>query len=138
MKAKIIFQNTHRLNQTQVETLYASVGWSAYTAEPKKLMKSLAQSLTVFSAWHDEELVGLIRVVGDGLTIIYIQDILVKPTYQRQGIGRELMTKVLETYPDVRQKVLMTEEAPDVRAFYESFGFHSCDQGQAVAFGMFH
>ena len=44
------------------------------------------------------------------------------------------MTKILDNYPEVRQKVLLTEDAPDVRHFYEKFGFTSCDQGRAVAF----
>lgn len=45
-----------------------------------------------------------------------------------------LMTQVLEKYRDVRQKVLLTEEAPDVRHFYEKHGFRSCDNGDLVAF----
>ncbi|WP_244923504.1 hypothetical protein [Peribacillus butanolivorans] len=34
-----------------------------------------------------------------------------------------MMQRVLEKYKDVRQKVLLTEEAPDVRHFYEKNGF---------------
>ena len=44
------------------------------------------------------------------------------------------MTKILDNYPEVRQKVLLTEDTPDVRHFYEKFGFTSCDKGGAVAF----
>ena len=79
-------------------------------------------------------MVGLIRVVGDGLTIIYIQDILVLNSYQNQGIATQLMEQVLKKYKNVRQKVLMTEDAPDVRHFYEKNGFQSCDKGSLVAF----
>ncbi|WP_430038931.1 GNAT family N-acetyltransferase [Peribacillus simplex] len=39
------------------------------------------------TAWDDDKLVALIRVVGDGQTIIYIQVILVLENYQDQGIG---------------------------------------------------
>lgn len=79
-------------------------------------------------------LVGLIRIVGDGLTIIYIQDILVLNEYQNSGIASQLMQFVLNKYVDVRQKVLLTEEAPDVRHFYEKHCFQSCDQGYLVSF----
>ncbi|HGF7906912.1 TPA: GNAT family N-acetyltransferase, partial [Enterococcus faecium] len=34
----------------------------------------------------------------------------------------------------VRQKTLLTEDASDVRHFYEKFGFTSCDKGSSVAF----
>ena len=37
------------------------------------------------AAYDEDRLVGLIRVVGDGLTIVFIQDLLVYPQYQRQG-----------------------------------------------------
>lgn len=86
------------------------------------------------SAWDGGELVGLVRIIGDGLTIIYVQDILVLNTYQNQGIATELMKQILNKYSHVRQKVLLTEEAPDVRHFYEKNGFQSCDKGSLVAF----
>ncbi|MCO7124367.1 GNAT family N-acetyltransferase [Sporolactobacillus shoreicorticis] len=77
---------------------------------------------------------GLIGVVGDGLTIIYTQDLLVLKTHQNQGIATELIQYVLNQYKEVRQKVLLTEEEPKVRHFYEKNHFVSCDQGQSVAF----
>ncbi len=118
----------------QLERLYNDVGWYAYTQDLEGLQQAVEQSLEVITAWKEEELVGLIRVVGDGLTIIYIQDILVLNSLQNQGIATQLMQQVLKKYKNVRQKVLMTEEAPDVRHFYEKNGFESCDKGSLVAF----
>ncbi|HCW74840.1 MAG TPA: GNAT family N-acetyltransferase, partial [Clostridiaceae bacterium] len=66
-------------------------------------------------AWEKEELIGLIRTVGDGHTILYIQDILVLNTHRDKGIGSMLLQEVLEKYKHVRQKVLLTEEAKNVR-----------------------
>ena len=130
----IQFKDDKQLAATDLQALYNSVGWSAYTNDLPRLEKAVAQSLAVRSAWDRERLVGLIRVVGDGETIIYIQDILVDPAYQNQQLGSHLLTFVLETFQHVRQKTLLTEEAPDVRHFYQKFGFTSCDQGGAVAF----
>jgi ribosomal protein S18 acetylase RimI-like enzyme len=72
--------------------------------------------------------------VGDGLTIIYIQDILVLKAYKRKGIGKKLMNRVLERFVSVRQKVLLTDDNEETRGFYESLGFESCDKGQLVSF----
>ncbi|MCM6769021.1 GNAT family N-acetyltransferase [Weissella paramesenteroides] len=69
-----------------------------------------------------------------GLTIVYIQDILVLNAYQNKGIASELLQRILNKYKNVRQKVLLTEEASGVRYFYEKNGFESCDQGLLVAF----
>lgn len=128
------FKTDKQIQIEQLEKLYNDVEWYAYTKDMAVFQKALVNSLEVLSAWDGEELIGLIRVVGDGLTIIYIQDILVLNAYQNQCIATELMRQILEQYKDVRQKVLLTEEAPDVRHFYEKNGFTSCDQGNVVAF----
>lgn len=131
------FREEKKIENLQLLTLYKSVGWSAYTDNPEALIKGIAQSLKVMTAWHNQRLIGLIRVVGDGQTIIYIQDILVHPDYHDQGIGSKLMEKMLDAYQGVRQFVLMTEDGPKVRAFYEKHGFKSCDQGSVVSFAIF-
>jgi len=130
----ITFNNGKSIDKEQLEKLYNDVQWYAYTKDLELLQQALLQSLEVLSAWDGEQLVGLIRIVGDGLTIIYIQDILVLNDYQNQGIATQLIQKILEKYKDIRQKVLLTEEAPDVRHFYEKNGFQSCDKGNLVAF----
>lgn len=109
--------------QEELLNLYNAVGWSAYTKDPARLAAAVRASLAVVTARQDGELVGLARLVGDGLTIVYLQDILVAPTHQRRGIGRELFQRLFAPYGDVRQKVLITEDEPSQRAFYESVGF---------------
>lgn len=110
-------------SREQLLTLYDSVGWSAYTCEPDRLERAVAASLSVFTAWDGSHLVGLLRAVGDGETILYIQDLLVAPAWQRQGIGRRLMEACLDTYPHVRQKVLLTDHTEGNLAFYRACGF---------------
>jgi GNAT superfamily N-acetyltransferase len=134
---EINFNDSKKINIEQLEKLYNDVQWFAYTKDLLVLQQAMSQSLDVISAWDEEELVGLIRVVGDGLTIIYIQDILVLNAYQNQGIATQLMQQILKKYSHVRQKVLLTEEAPDVRHFYEKNEFQSCDKGSVVAFAKF-
>lgn len=131
---RITYRNSKKINKEDLEKLYNDVQWFAYTIDIELLQQALLQSLEVISAWNGERLVGLIRVIGDGLTIIYIQDILVLNSYQNQGVATHLLQEVLKKYKDVRQKVLLTEEAPEVRNFYEKNGFQSCDQGSLVAF----
>ncbi|MCG1023598.1 GNAT family N-acetyltransferase [Sutcliffiella horikoshii] len=135
---KIKFSRDKELKLEQLEKLYNDVEWFAYTQDLHVLHQAISQSLEVISAWDEEELVGLIRIVGDGVTIIYIQDILVLKAYQNQGIATQLMQEVLDKYAHVRQKVLLTEETPDVRHFYEKNGFASCDKGTLVAFAKFN
>lgn len=130
----ISYKTTKELPIAEVLALYNNAGWAAYTKEPDVLMQAIANSLDVFTAWEEDTLVGLVRVVGDGATIIYIQDILVLKAYKRKGIGRQLMQQLFNKYAAVRQKVLLTDDNAETRGFYESMGFKSCDDGKLVAF----
>ena len=102
--------------------LYNSVGWSGYTDHPNKMDRLLAGSLWYLSAYHDERLVGLVRVIGDDCSIAYIQDLLVDPAYQRQGIGTALIQAALARFASIRQIVLLTDDTAQTSAFYESMG----------------
>lgn len=112
-----------QLDYAAVLDLYASVGWSNYTNRPQQLEQAFHQSLFVMAAYDDEELVGLIRVVGDGVTIVFIQDLLVYLKYQRQGIGRSLLQQTLERFKDVYQIQLATEQSDKNLTFYQELGF---------------
>ncbi|MCT8386956.1 GNAT family N-acetyltransferase [Leuconostoc lactis] len=130
----ITYKEMKAITPSDLNDLYNSVQWFAYTRDLNGLEQAIRQSLCVITAWDEQKLVGLVRIVGDGLTIIYIQDLLVQPNYQNQKIGTTLMTTVLNRYKQVRQRVLLTDDAPDVRKFYEKNGFISADQGNTVAF----
>lgn len=130
----IIFKEQKQIPRVQLKALYEDVEWYAYTKDIVQLEQALYYSLYVLTAWEKDSLIGLIRVVGDGLTIVYIQDILVLASHQNNGIATDLMHQVLDKFSAVRQKVLLTEEAPNVRHFYEKNGFRSCDVGTLVAF----
>ncbi|WP_312653881.1 GNAT family N-acetyltransferase [Proteiniclasticum sp.] len=135
MNTKLL--DIRQIDMRKVEKLYNDAGWSAYTEDLDVLESALTHSLDVITAWEDEELIGLIRTVGDGQTILYIQDILIMKSHRDKGIGSMLLQEVLEKYKHVRQKVLLTEEARNVRHFYEKNGFESCDRGTLVAFARF-
>ena len=130
----IHIQEMSGYEEQQVLALYKSVGWSAYFREPEALKRGFSQSLCVFGAYDAEQLVGLIRAVGDGETIVFIQDILVKPEYQRRGIGRALVAKLLERYAQVRQIHLLTDDLPETVGFYQGVGFTPVEQIYAKAF----
>ena len=111
--------------EAEILPLYESVGWVFYCKHPEVLEKAFANSLCVLAAYEHDRLVGLIRCVGDGYTILFIQDLLIYPAYQRRGIGTALMNALLEKYPHVYQIELATDNTEKTIAFYKSFGFHN-------------
>ncbi|KAA9149890.1 GNAT family N-acetyltransferase [Amycolatopsis acidicola] len=111
------------LTTAELLPLYESVGWSAYTKEPDLLATAIAGSSFVVTARRGGRLIGLARALSDGATICYLQDVLVRPEERRNGVGRLLVQAMLDRYANVRQKVLLTDDEPAQRAFYESLGY---------------
>ena len=105
--------------------LYQAVGWTNYTNQPQMLEQALPHSLAVYLAFDGEKIVGLIRLVGDGFSSVFVQDLIVLPTYQRQGIGSALMKEALEDYKDAYQVQLVTEQTEKNVGFYRSLGFEA-------------
>ena len=103
--------------------LYQAVGWTNYTNQPQMLEQALPHSLVVYLAFDGEKIVGLIRLVGDGFSSVFVQDLIVLPSYQRQGIGSLLMKEALKDYKDAYQVQLVTEETEKNVRFYRSMGF---------------
>ena len=105
--------------------LYQAVGWTNYTHQPEMLEQALSHSLVIYVALDGDAVVGLIRLVGDGFSSVFVQDLIVLPTYQRQGIGSTLMNQALSDYKDIYQIQLATDESEKTLAFYRSLGFET-------------
>lgn len=107
--------------------LYKAVGWTNYTDNPAMLKSAIDHTTTNIFAYSDNQLVGILRAVGDGASIIFIQDIIVDPNYQRQGIGSDLIKYCLKVHKDVYQIHLLTDNTEKTRQFYEANGFISAE-----------
>lgn len=112
-----------KFNFDEINKLYDAVGWTAYTDDMGSLEKGYENSLKILAAYEDDKLLGIIRAVGDGFTVVFIQDILVFPEEQGKGIGKALIKAMLDSYPNVRQIQLTTDIDPKTIAFYKSVGF---------------
>lgn len=115
--------------------LYEAVGWTNYTTKPEMLEVAYKNSLHIIGAFNDDEkLIGVLRGVGDGASILFIQDILVYPEYQHQGIGTKLLQQTLEKYKNVYQIQLATDDSTKTVSFYESNGFTNLTSLNCVSF----
>lgn len=121
-------------HEAEVLSLYRSVGWRVYADNPAMVKAAFAGSLLVLGTFVQDELIGLIRAVGDGVSILYIQDVLVAPEHQRKGVGRRLLQAMLAQYPSVYQTVLMTDNIPERAAFYRACGFTAAADMGCCAF----
>ena len=114
--------------EQEILPLYASVGWTAYTDHPEQLRKGFENSMLTLAAYEGNQLLGIIRAVGDGHTVVFVQDILVFPEHQRKGVGSALLQSILDRYSHVRQIELATDNTPKTIAFYKSMGFREMSE----------
>ena len=105
--------------------LYQAVGWTNYTNQPQMLAQAMTHSLAIYLARDGEKIVGLVRLIGDDFSLVFVQDLIVLPSYQRQGIGSALMKQALADYKDVYQVQLATEQTEKNLGFYRSLGFET-------------
>ena len=88
-------------------------------------------SSNVFTAWDDEKLVGLVRVLDDQEMLAYVHYVLVHPDYQGRGIASELIKRVKEEYKDFFYIEVLPEESKNA-TFYKKHGFKIMEDGVAM------
>lgn len=100
-----------------------AVGWGR--REPEDMQQGLDGSLYAVCATLSGEIVGTARVVGDGRTVFYVQDVIVLPEHQRRGVGKAMMKKVMAFIASqaCRGAVVGLMAAKGREPFYEQFGF---------------
>ena len=107
-------------SRSEIVDLYRSLAWSS-ADKPEALHAAMAGSHGLVTAWDGERLVGLGNAISDGHLVVYYPHLLVRPEYQGQGIGAEIMGMMKRRYGGFHQQALIA----DARAvgFYEKLGF---------------
>ena len=118
----VVYETRKDLPSKDLYELFYAVGWSDRDISPSMLEnfnKNFINSTLVFSAWVNDKLVGCVRVLSDKMFRSIIYDLAVLPEYQYKGIGRELVRRCRETFPN-SEWLVQTETAA---GFYEKIGF---------------
>ena len=118
----------------EVLDLYASVGWTNYVNDPEMLRRAFENSLCTLAAYDGERLAGVVRAVGDGASVVFMQDLLVHPEYRRQGVGTALFRAVLDRFPGAYQLELLTDRREETIGFYRALGLRPAEELGCMAF----
>jgi GNAT superfamily N-acetyltransferase len=131
----IIFKSDITLDE--YAKLRASAGWPAILPEQAKL--GIDGSRFVLVAYYGESAVGIGRVVSDGGYVCYLADVIVLPEYQNQGIGSEIVSRLIAMVNEDMKPGFQTNfvllSATGKEPFYERFGF-SKRPNDYIGFGM--
>ena len=119
----ITFTEKRCFSQQQLQELFKSVNWLS-ADYPERLYKALNNCETVFTAWDNNILVGLINAIDDSELTAYVHYLLVRPEYQNNGIGKELLRLVREKYNDYLYVELIAE-SQELIEYYKKNGFNN-------------
>ncbi len=120
----ITYSMIHDFKKEDLESLFLSVAWSSgHYAE--KLVTAMKGFRTVISAWDGQKLVGLVCAMDDGIMNAYVHYLLVRPEYQKSGIGKTLLEKTKYVYKDYMRVVLIAYDRE--LGFYERLGFRKME-----------
>ena len=134
---KLIIKH-NELTAEEFNLLWEAVHWGP---GPSLEQTRLAMEHTLFrvSVFDEDQIVAMARVIGDMGLDYYIKDVIVRPEYQKKGIGRLLINEILQFINDhgVEGTEIFVElcAMPDKIPFYEKFGF-SANEAQRLR--LFH
>jgi ribosomal protein S18 acetylase RimI-like enzyme len=111
------------LKQPSTTELRVKVGWN--DTDLAMIKRSLENSLFHVTARTESKLIGMGRIIGDGAMFYYIQDVVIDPEYQHQGLGNALMLEI-EQFLSINAKKGATVallSAQGKEKFYSRYGY---------------
>lgn len=103
----------------QLMRLYQDVDW--WPTRTKDGIRKLLAHGVALGAWEDKQLVGFCRAVSDGVYRAYVEDVVVLETHRGQGIGRQLMDKMMKELSGIEVVSLFC--SAKLTDYYEDSGF---------------
>lgn len=117
-------------DKSELFPLFNATGWNdSLKLSASELEEAIAKSFAVVSVYENDHLIGFGRVVSDGIVYATINDVLVAPIWQGQGIGSSIIRKLLKLCErhDIRSIHLFADK--DSERFYQHLGFTSRTPG---------
>jgi GNAT superfamily N-acetyltransferase len=103
----------------QLMDLYKDAGW--WPERTEQDIEEMLKSAIAIGIWDGDTLVGFARAVTDGRFRAYIEDVVVHSQYQKLGIGKKLVAKLIGKLSHIGVVSLFCEE--HLIPFYQENGF---------------
>lgn len=116
----IKYSKTKEISPDQIIPLYKQNNWSS-AKKPNKLYRALINSHSLVSAWNKNQLVGIGNAISDDYLVVYYPHLLVLPSFQNRGIGKNIFKLLIKKYEGYHQHILIADK--EAVGFYKPFGF---------------
>lgn len=128
MKIKIRYTIEHPTDFNELLTLYESSGWNSLKLTVNELEQMCKQSWYAIYAFNEQQLIGMGRVISDGVITGIICGVCVLPEYQFIGIGKE-MTERLIQHCEQNKVIPQLMCVEKLQSYHESIGFEAFSIG---------
>jgi len=122
----------------EIVDLYKAGGWwkDWYTKEgiPDLISKSFAFAVAVETATG--KAVGMGRLISDGVSDAYIQDVVVFKEYRNHEVGRQLVQALIDLCLSKNLVWIGLIAEPGTDSFYQYLGFEPMDRYTPMLFHM--
>ncbi|MEK4512101.1 GNAT family N-acetyltransferase [Paenibacillus sp. FSL K6-2524] len=111
--------------------LVESTGWKGIVEKgSQQLEEALNKSWFVVSALHNDKVVGFGRIISDGVYQGFICDLIVLPEYQNNGVGTNILKKLLLKCKENNILMVQLFAAVNKSQYYKKFGFEERAQDE--------
>lgn len=96
------------INAAQLIVLYSDTGW--WKERQEQDIEQMLKAGLAIGVWDDDNLIGFARAITDGRFRAYIEDVVVHSKYQKTGIGKQLISKIMSELSHIDVVSLFCEE----------------------------
>ena len=124
---EIRFERDHALTGAELACVFARSGINRPTADQQRMQQMADTASLLVTAWDGDLLVGVARSLTDFCAACYLADLAVDRTYQKRGIGAQLVQETRSAIGSTAMLLLLA--APTAMAYYPKIGFTSVENG---------
>jgi aralkylamine N-acetyltransferase len=121
----------------EIVELYKSAGWWQESSEARAVIPSMIRGSLCFMVARSlaGRIVGMARIISDGHSDAYIQDVVVLGQYRGRGVGRELVRRLTQFCVDRKIGWIGLVAEPGTQGLYEDLGFGALVDYQPMLYG---
>ena len=128
MKEEIVIAAVREADSAAVAQLYFDAGFLPPVSDISFIPAMITGSFVWVGAWCNGELIGMGRAISDGISDAYIQDVVVKANYRRQGIGAGIIREIIAILRQHGVDWIALVGVPGTKHFYQELGFEELSE----------
>jgi len=125
---------TDKVDLKKVCDLYKTTGWWDEPCNTEQVSRLISGSFCFITAWDNDNIMGMGRVISDSFSDAYIQDVFVEEKYRKQGIANNIVSRLMNYCKEKNIHWIALIAAPGSTGVYEKLGFEKMGEHTPMLF----